>query len=107
MEVIVKNNASGLIHPILTALVDKKWKHFVYRALIRRFLIAFVYLLIFLITTVLDNTKSKSVIVIKNNIISEKKQKHIFRLIMKMQQPLMNLLNKIVHFFVKLVILLY
>ena len=52
LEVIVKNNDTKLVYPIITSLIDKKWKHFVYRILIQRFLITFVYLLIFLTTTI-------------------------------------------------------
>lgn len=49
---MVKNNDTKLVHPMITSLIDKKWKHFVYRILIQRFLMTFVYLLIFLCTTI-------------------------------------------------------
>ena len=62
LEVIIKNNDSELVHPIITSLIDKKWKHFVHRVLIRRFLIAFIYLIIFLITTILEQTRSNLVL---------------------------------------------
>lgn len=48
----MKNNDTKLVHPMITSLIDKKWKHFVYRILIQRFVITFAYLLIFLTTTI-------------------------------------------------------
>lgn len=60
LEIIIKNNDSKLIHPILTSLVDKKWKSFVYRQLRIRFLIAFIYLMVFLLTTILEQTNKSS-----------------------------------------------
>jgi hypothetical protein len=61
LEVVVKNNNSELVHPIITSLIDKKWKHFVYRKLIRRCLFTFAYLLIFLATTILEQTRPETV----------------------------------------------
>ena len=60
LEIIIKNNDSELVHPILTSLVDKKWKYFVYRQLRARFLIAFIYLIIFLLTTILEQSNRTS-----------------------------------------------
>ncbi len=59
---IIKNNDSELVHPIITSLIDKKWKHFVYRVLIQRFFLTFSYLMIFLLTTILEQSRAKSVI---------------------------------------------
>ncbi|CAM2718816.1 unnamed protein product [Rotaria socialis] len=58
LEVMVRKNNSALVDPIITSLTEKKWKHFAYRILIRRFLIAFLYLLVFLGTTILEQTRS-------------------------------------------------
>ncbi|CAF1660399.1 unnamed protein product [Rotaria magnacalcarata] len=58
LEVMIKKNNGGLVDPIITSLTDKKWKHFAYRVLIRRFLITFLYLLVFLGTTILERTHS-------------------------------------------------
>ncbi len=65
LEVIIRNNDSELVHPIITSLIDKKWKHFVYRILIQRFILTFVYLMIFLITTIFEQSQPKSVIMKK------------------------------------------
>lgn len=54
LEVMVKRNDPKLVNPILISLIDKKWKHFAYGKLRRRFLVTFLYLLVFLITTMLD-----------------------------------------------------
>jgi hypothetical protein len=62
LEVIIKNNDAELVHPIITSLIDKKWKHFAYRILIRRLLVTFTYLLIFLATTIMDQTQLATVI---------------------------------------------
>ncbi len=62
LEVIIRNNDSELVHPIITSLIDKKWKHFVHRVLIQRFLLTFAYLIIFLITTIAQQSQPKSVI---------------------------------------------
>ncbi len=69
LEVIVRNNDSELVHPIITSLIDKKWKHFVYRILIQRFLLTFAYLLIFLIKTIFEQSQPKSVNTKKENSI--------------------------------------
>ncbi len=61
LEVVVKNNNSELVHPIITSLIDKKWKHFVYRKLIGRLFLTFTYLLIFLATTILEQTRPETV----------------------------------------------
>ncbi|CAF4156657.1 unnamed protein product [Rotaria sordida] len=49
-----------LVHPIIISLIDKKWKYFAYRILIRRFLITFLYLLVFLGTTILQQTRPET-----------------------------------------------
>jgi hypothetical protein len=63
LEVIVRNNDSELVHPILTSLIDKKWKHFVHRVLVRRFLLTFLYLMTFLLTTILEQSRPETVTV--------------------------------------------
>ncbi|UJR09267.1 hypothetical protein I4U23_013512 [Adineta vaga] len=57
LEVIIKNNDAELVHPIITSLIDKKWKHFVHRVLVKRFTITFIYLIIFLLTTILEQSR--------------------------------------------------
>ena len=57
LEVIIKNNDATLIQPIITSLVDKKWTYFAHRILMRRFLVTIVYLLVFLLTTILERTR--------------------------------------------------
>ncbi|CAF3181572.1 unnamed protein product [Rotaria sp. Silwood2] len=60
LEVMIKNNDPKLVHPIIISLIDKKWKQFAYRILIRRFFLTFVYLLSFLITTILEQAPSET-----------------------------------------------
>jgi len=50
-----------LILPRLLYLVDKKWERFARRIFFRRFLVTLVYLFIFLITTILDQTRTETV----------------------------------------------
>lgn len=58
LEVIVQNAQAELImHPRIIDLVHRKWECFARRIFFRRFLITLAYLLIFLITTVLDQTR--------------------------------------------------
>jgi hypothetical protein len=61
LDVIIKNNDSELVHPIITSLIDKKWKHFAYRILIRRLLYTFIYMLIFLATTIMEQSDPEPV----------------------------------------------
>lgn len=58
---MIKNNDPELVDSIIVSLIDKKWSHFAYRVLLRRFFIAFVYLLIFLATTILEQTRPELV----------------------------------------------
>ncbi|CAF1221511.1 unnamed protein product, partial [Rotaria sordida] len=60
IEIMIKNNDPELVHPIIISLIDKKWKYFAYRILIHRFLITFLYLLVFLGTTILQQTRSET-----------------------------------------------
>ncbi|CAF3781223.1 unnamed protein product [Adineta steineri] len=60
LEVIIKNNDTELIHPILTSLIDQKWKHFVYRSFSQRFIFTFMYLLTFLATTILEQSRTET-----------------------------------------------
>ncbi len=63
MEIIVKNAHVNLImHPRLIDLVNKKWERFARRIFFRRFLITLSYLFIFLLTTILDQTRIETVI---------------------------------------------
>ncbi|CAM4838806.1 unnamed protein product [Rotaria magnacalcarata] len=72
LEVMVQTNNSALVDPIITSLIDKKWEYFAYRILIKRFIITFLYLLIFLGTTILEQTRFKA-----------EKDKNIFTRIIK------------------------
>ncbi|CAF1503549.1 unnamed protein product [Adineta ricciae] len=59
LEVIVQNAQSELIiHPRIIDLVDKKWECFARQSFFRRFLVTLVYLLSFLLTTILDQTRT-------------------------------------------------
>ncbi|CAF4856033.1 unnamed protein product [Rotaria sp. Silwood1] len=58
LELIVQNAQAELImHPRIIDLVDKKWERFAGRIFFRRFFATLVYLFIFLITTILDQTR--------------------------------------------------
>ncbi|CAF0874251.1 unnamed protein product [Rotaria sordida] len=58
LEIIVKNAHVELImHPRLIDLVNKKWERFARRIFFRRFLITLFYLSIFLITTIMDQSR--------------------------------------------------
>jgi ankyrin repeat protein len=62
LELIVQNARVELItHPRLIDLVTKKWERFARRSFYRRFFVTLTYLLIFLITTILDQTQIKTV----------------------------------------------
>jgi hypothetical protein len=50
-----------IMHPRIIDLVDKKWERFARRIFFRRFLVTLVYLFIFLITTILDQTRTEMV----------------------------------------------
>ncbi|CAF1293695.1 unnamed protein product [Adineta ricciae] len=59
LEIIVQNAQSELIiHPRIIDLVSKKWECFARQIFFRRFLITLVYLLFFLFTTILDQTRT-------------------------------------------------
>ena len=49
------------MHPRLIDLVNKKWERFARRIFFHRFLVTFSYLLIFLITTILDQSRTETV----------------------------------------------
>jgi hypothetical protein len=66
LEVIIKNNNPELMHPVIISLIEKKWKYFAYRKLMQRFLVTFGYLLIFLLTTILEQKQPETVIKKKN-----------------------------------------
>ncbi|CAF1031094.1 unnamed protein product [Rotaria sordida] len=58
LELIVQNAQVELImHPRIIDLVDQKWERFARRIFFRRFLVTIVYLFIFLITTILNQTR--------------------------------------------------
>jgi len=58
LEVIVQNAQAELImHPRIIDLVHRKWECFARRIFFRRFLVTLIYLLVFLITTILDQTR--------------------------------------------------
>ncbi|CAF1345973.1 unnamed protein product [Rotaria sordida] len=59
LEVMIKKNNAELINPIVISLIDKKWRSFAYQIFVRRFLIVFLYLLVFLVTTTLRETRSE------------------------------------------------
>ncbi|CAF1277507.1 unnamed protein product [Adineta steineri] len=60
LEIIVQNAHVELImHPRLVDLVNKKWERFARRIFFHRFLITFSYLLIFMLTTILDQTRTE------------------------------------------------
>ncbi|CAF4340455.1 unnamed protein product, partial [Rotaria sordida] len=59
LEIMIKKNNAELINPIVISLIDKKWRSFAYRIFIRRFFIVFLYLLVFLATTTLRETRSE------------------------------------------------
>lgn len=62
LEIIVKNAHVELImHPRLIDLVNKKWERFARRIFFHRFLLTLSYLLIFLVTTILDQTRTEIV----------------------------------------------
>jgi hypothetical protein len=49
------------MHPRLIDLVNKKWERFARRIFFHRFLVTFSYLLIFLVTTILDQSRTETV----------------------------------------------
>ena len=49
------------MHPRLIDLVNKKWERFARRIFFHRFLVTFSYLSIFLITTILDQSRIETV----------------------------------------------
>ncbi|CAF1036236.1 unnamed protein product [Rotaria magnacalcarata] len=58
LEIIVQNAHVELImHPRLIDLVNKKWERFARRIFFRRFLVTLLYLLTFLLTTILDQSR--------------------------------------------------
>ncbi|CAF1042683.1 unnamed protein product [Rotaria sordida] len=61
LELIVQNAHVELVmHPRMIDLVNKKWERFARRIFFNRFLITLSYLLIFLITTILDQTRTET-----------------------------------------------
>ncbi len=62
IELIVQNSHVELItHPRVIDLVNKKWNCFAQRIFFRQFMATLVYLIIFLITTILDHSRMKKV----------------------------------------------
>jgi hypothetical protein len=59
--IVQSGHAELIMHPRLIDLVDKKWERFARRIFFRRFVITLVYLFIFLITTILDQTRIETV----------------------------------------------
>ncbi|CAF1556272.1 unnamed protein product [Rotaria magnacalcarata] len=62
LELIVQNAHVELImHPRMVDLVNKKWERFARRIFFNRFLVTFSYLTVFLITTILDQTRNETI----------------------------------------------
>jgi hypothetical protein len=62
LEIVVQNAHVELImHPRLIDLVNKKWERFARRIFFNRFLVTLSYLLIFLLTTILDQSRTETV----------------------------------------------
>lgn len=61
LDVIIQDNNPALINPIIISLVEEKWKSFAERILRQRFFMAFFYLIIFLITTILEQMETSGV----------------------------------------------
>ncbi len=59
--IVQSAQAELIMHPRVIDLVDKKWERFARRIFFRRFLVTLVYLFIFLITTILDQTRTEMV----------------------------------------------
>ncbi|UJR21723.1 hypothetical protein I4U23_024800 [Adineta vaga] len=60
LEIIVQNAHVELImHPRMIDLVNKKWERFARAIFFSRFLVTFSYLMIFLVTTILDQTRTE------------------------------------------------
>ncbi len=59
--IVQSAQAELIMHPRIIDLVDKKWERFARRIFFRRFLVTLVYLFIFLITTILDQTRTETV----------------------------------------------
>ncbi|CAF2968451.1 unnamed protein product [Rotaria sp. Silwood2] len=58
LELIVQSaHAELIMHPRLIDLVDRKWERFARRYFFRRFLVTLAYLFVFLLTTILDQTR--------------------------------------------------
>ena len=57
------------MHPIIISLIDKKWNYFASRILTRRFFFAFLYLFIFLLTTIFEQVPSRSELEGKQSIL--------------------------------------
>lgn len=62
LEIIVKSAHVKLItHPRMIDLVNKKWERFARRIFSHRFLVTLSYLLIFLLSTILDQSRTETV----------------------------------------------
>lgn len=84
LELIVQNSQADLImHPRIIDLVDKKWNRFARRIFFRRFLSTLIYLCIFLITTILDQTRTE---VVKTIYIKEQSSDFFYLLIFNYRQ---------------------
>lgn len=62
LEFIIKNADVKLInHPVLIRILNAKWERWARRIIVRRLVIALVYLTIFLFSTILDQTQTEAV----------------------------------------------
>ncbi|CAF1156051.1 unnamed protein product [Adineta steineri] len=60
LELIVQSAQTELItHPRMIDLLNKKWECFARRIFFRRFFVTLIYLFIFLLTTILDQTRTE------------------------------------------------
>ena len=50
-----------IMHPRMIDLVNKKWERFARTIFFNRFLVTFSYLMVFLLTTILDQTRIETV----------------------------------------------
>ena len=62
LEIIVQNAHVELImHPRMIDLVNKKWERFARRIFFNRFLGTLAYLLVFLVTIIMDQSRTETV----------------------------------------------
>lgn len=70
-----------IMHPRMIDLVNKKWERFARRIFFYRFMTTFAYMTIFLLTTVLDQTRNETVIIIIYRLIYSNRLRLVFTLI--------------------------